>query len=309
MRNKMVYIIFLLFLLITIPYVITIFIDQGEKEEKLEKYESGYKIVDGEKIIDLEEYLLKILPGQISMDQKENTLKAQTVILRTDVIRRMGKKRKISKNQLPYPSSEDEQYKRKLGNRAYESMDQKRKKAVSETKGQVIVYKDQLIKPYFHEVSIGVTLDAREWFGKDIPYIKEKESLSDIESKDYMTVKVLSYDQIQNILKVNHKKDIKIEELKKNLKPSRTTKNGYVKEVNAGGVMVTGEAFAKWFHLSSNNFYFERYKGKVRVICLGKGSGLGLSQYGAEQLSKKGRTYKKILNYYYPNTRIKNLYE
>lgn len=306
MRNKMMYIIFLFFLFITIPYVITIFIDHGEKEEK---YESGYKIVDGEKIIDLEEYLLKILPGQISMDQKEDAVKAQTVILRTDVIRRMGKKKKISKDQLPYPSSEDEQYKKKLGNRSYESMDQKRKKAVSETKGQVIVYKDQMIKPYFHQVSIGVTLDSDEWFGKDIPYIKEKESLSDIEAKDYMTIKVLSYDQIQNTLNLHNVKGIKIEELKKDLKLSRTTKNGYVKQVDAGGVIVKGEAFAQWFHLSSNNFYFERYKGKIRVVCLGKGSGLGLSQYGAEQLAKKGRTYKKILNYYYPKTRIKNLYE
>ena len=61
--------------------------------------------------------------------------------------------------------------------------------------------------------------------------------------------------------------------------------------------------------LASNNFYFEQYKGNLRIICLGKGNGLGLSQYGADQMAKQGKTYQKILKYYYPKTMIQKLYE
>ena len=73
--------------------------------------------------------------------------------------------------------------------------------------------------------------------------------------------------------------------------------------------MIKGEDFADWFHLASNNFYFEQYKGKLRIICLGKGNGLGMSQYGAGTMANTGKSYKKILKYYYPKTMIQKLYE
>ena len=100
-----------------------------------------------------------------------------------------------------------------------------------------------------------------------------------------------------------------INRLEKNLRIGRTTKNGYVRQVYADSLMIKGEDFADWFHLASNNFYFEQYKGKLRIICLGKGNGLGMSQYGAGTMAKTGKSYKKILKYYYPKTRITNLYE
>ena len=107
-----------------------------------------------------------------------------------DLIRKMGRSKKIKMESIQYQVYKDEQYKNKLGDRAYEIMDQKRKKAVKETIGKVITYKGALIEPYFHAVSVGMTLDASEWFGKKIPYLRQKESLSDIESKDYMSIKM-----------------------------------------------------------------------------------------------------------------------
>ena len=272
MRYKMIYILFLIFLLITIPYVITVFLSQQDKNIQFENYDSGYQVISGNDKDDLETYLLKILPGQISMDQENEAVKAQAVILRTDIIRRMENKKQIARQKLPYTTYENSEYRKKLGNRSYQSMDQKRKKSVSETRGKVITYKNKLIEPYFHALSVGMTLDSREWFGKDLPYIREKESLSDIEAKDYMSVKVMSYEKIAGMIKTKTKKDIKINRLEKNL-------------------------------------YFEQYKGKLRIICLGKGNGLGMSQYGAGTMAKTGKSYKKILKYYYPKTMIQKLYE
>lgn len=310
MRYKMTYILFLLFLLTTIPYIITIYINKENKKNiSFENYDSGYKIQDKDQDIDLESYLLKILPGQISMDQEEETIKCQAVILRTDLIRKMDRSKKIKIESIPYQLYKDEQYKNKLGDRAYEIMDQKRRKAVKETIGKVITYKGALIEPYFHAVSVGMTLDASEWFGKKIPYLRQKESLSDIESKDYMSIKTISYQRMQIILEKHMKKKITIQQLQKNLRLLTVTKNGYVKQIKAGSYIISGEDFARWLQLASNNFYFEQYKGNLRIICLGKGNGLGLSQYGAEQMAKQGKTYQKILKYYYPKTMIKKLYE
>ena len=85
MRYKMTYILFLFFLLTTIPYIITIYINKENKKNiSFENYDSGYKIQDKDQDIDLESYLLKILPGQISMDQEEETIKCQALKDRSD---------------------------------------------------------------------------------------------------------------------------------------------------------------------------------------------------------------------------------
>ena len=139
MRYKMTYILFLFFLLTTIPYIITIYINKENKKNiSFENYDSGYKIQDKDQDIDLESYLLKILPGQISMDQEEETIKCQAVILRTDLIRKMGRSKKIKMESIPYQVYKDEQYKNKLGDRAYEIMDQKKSSQRNNRKGDHI---------------------------------------------------------------------------------------------------------------------------------------------------------------------------
>ena len=50
MRYKMTYILFLFFLLTTIPYIITIYINRENKKNiSFENYDSGYKIQDKER--------------------------------------------------------------------------------------------------------------------------------------------------------------------------------------------------------------------------------------------------------------------
>lgn len=54
MRYKMTYILFLFFLLTTIPYIITIYINKENKKNiSFENYDSGYKIQDKDQDIDL----------------------------------------------------------------------------------------------------------------------------------------------------------------------------------------------------------------------------------------------------------------
>lgn len=311
MRYKMSYFFFLIFLFMTIPYLITVSmtIRKEKKEINFETYDSGYKIISGKEEIDLEKYLLEIMPGQISMDYEEETLKAQAVILRTDILRRMGKSKTMKEENLPYQRQSDTELKKALGNKKYEIKDQLRKRCVSDTIGKVLFYGNSLIQPYYHGISVGTTLDAEEWFGKKIPYLKAKDSVRDVEAPEYMTVQNITYGEIVKKLKEKKGKELKVDELKKNLCLKRTTRNGYVKEVQAGTMIVSGELWAEWFHLSSNNFYLEAYDGKVRMICLGKGNGIGFSQYGANEMAKDAKGYEKILKYYYSGIKIKDIYE
>lgn len=312
MKYKMTYIFLALFLFFSIPYLITVFIasKNEEKEIDFDVYDSGYQIeTEDGKEIDLESYLWMILPEQISLDYEDETLKAQAVILRTDIIRRMGKGKKIKEEELPYERISDEKLKEALGSKKYSLRDQARKRAVSETLGETMTYKDDYIEPYFHGLSVGTTLSGEEWFGEGYPYLKEKDSLGDVESGDYMTVSVVTYGKILEKLKDAYHTETTIDQLKESLSVSQATKNGYVKEVKAGETKIPGTLWAQWFSLASNNFYLEPYDGKMRMICLGQGNGLGMSQYGADQMAKEGSGYQEILKYYYTGVKIKDIHE
>ena len=56
--------------------------------------------------------------------------------------------------------------------------------------------------------------------------------------------------------------------------------------------------------LPSACFYFSQLEGRVRITVKGLGHGLGMSQYGANEMAKEGKDYREILNYYYQDIRI-----
>lgn len=309
MRSKLSYLFFLLFLFCSVPYLLTVVLS-GKEETKtvdFQTYSSGYTVTVDGKAMDLEAYLLGVLPTQISMDDEKEALKAQAAILRTDIVRKMGDKKNLSQDSLPYKFESDESLKKKLGEQKYKITDQSRKQAVGETTGQVLTYQGKYIQPYFHGISVGTTLSAKEWFGKDIPYLQEKDSLKDVESPEYMTGIPVTYGQVVTQLEKEKKIKLTVEEAKKSIRVKTKTGNGYVKQVQIGKYVMTGEAWAKCFHLNSTNFYLEPYDGKLRMVALGKGLGLGMSQYGANELAKDGKTYKKILKYYYTGIQITKL--
>lgn len=62
---------------------------------------------------------------------------------------------------------------------------------------------------------------------------------------------------------------------------------GYVTRVRCGSVVLNGEAVRDALGLSSSCFYFSQSDGKIRITCKGEGHGLGLSQYGANELAKR----------------------
>jgi len=79
---------------------------------------------------------------------------------------------------------------------------------------------------------------------------------------------------------------------------------GYVTRVRCGSVVLNGEAVRDALGLSSSCFYFSQSDGKIRITCKGEGHGLGLSQYGANELAKEGKNYREILKYYYQDVKI-----
>ena len=198
------------------------------------------------------------------------------------------------------------------GRKAYLEIKKKLEDASDATFGQVLTYENKYADALYHEVSIGKTVSSEEMYSVAVPYLISVDSSQDVESPDYMDVKVLPYDEVLqkltkadksgNLAKTDKSQNIKI--LKSSLKITKHTENGFVQEITAKDNKWTGEEWKKIFALNSTNFYLENYNGKLRMVTVGKGHDMGMSLYGANALAEKQITAATILSYYYPGTKV-----
>lgn len=79
---------------------------------------------------------------------------------------------------------------------------------------------------------------------------------------------------------------------------------GTVLTVTVGGKEITGQEMRSICGLRSAAFSVEYADGVFTFTTKGFGHGVGMSQYGANEMAKEGKDWKEILSYYYPNTEI-----
>ena len=77
-----------------------------------------------------------------------------------------------------------------------------------------------------------------------------------------------------------------------------------IKSINIGDKTVNGRQVREAFALRSSNFTINICDDKVIFTVKGYGHGVGMSQYGANEMAKQGASYKQILSWYYPNTSL-----
>lgn len=170
------------------------------------------------------------------------------------------------------------------------------KKAVEETKGEVVFSNDKLVELYYTMCCGGVTSNAEDIIGKKLDYIrkvycdkcKERESYRKI-ILDKSTLKVDKEPSFNNDVKNIFSDVVRNEE-------------GRIQSVNILGETLSGEEFIKRLNLKSNKVLFKEEVLNLKV--LGEGLGLGICIEGAQKLAKEGKKYKEIIEYYYTNIRF-----
>ena len=283
-----------------LPGMITLLISGTEKKENTPVSGITIEYDNGEKV-DMEEFLLYMVAGQISLDSEKEALKAQAVIGRTNLLRELNGKTEAKASELSVTYLSPEKFNSSFGERSREETLKKIKQAVEETYGQAMVYEGNYIEALYHQVSIGTTVSAKEYFCKDRPYLAAVESSQDVESEEYMTMKTQTAEEVLQILQKEGKAQLSTKDnILSSLKVLEKTENGYVKTVAVGTETLSGDEWKNLFGLNSTNFYLEEYEDHLRTIVLGKGHGVGMSQYGANALAKEGWDYKAILEKYYP---------
>lgn len=281
----------------------------GKGSDRIENRLMGKEIVielNGlYKSMDVEEYVLGVLPGTIPADYDLDTLKVQAILIRTNVLKEMQEKNTSDAADLSYTYMTVEERIALWGDKNYEKRERLFEQAVADTAGMVIEKEGSLIMALYHEVSIGKTASAKEILGEDISYLQSVESGQDLEAKHYMNLITYSYEEVNALIKekLENTGEEQVAEGDNGQKAAivveESTENGFVKKASVNGTEYTGEEMMQLFELSSTNFYVEEQEGGLRFVCLGKGNCLGVSQYGANCMAAEGYTVEEIIKYYY----------
>jgi stage II sporulation protein D len=280
---------------------------QAGKEPSLKVYIMQEKQV---KEMPFEEYVAGVVAGEIKNDWPEESIKAQAIIARTFVLQFITEKGH-SKYENAHVSTDIEEA------QAWNSgaVNDRIRKAVKETRGQVIVYNGQFARTWFHSNAGGKTATPKEGLNykdEEPPYIQVVDSPDmneavEAEAKNWT---------------VKFPKSKVIEALSQAGKPIKDFSSISIGQKGPSGRAVTikldgTEVSAAELRLALGSTDMRStLLDKIalegdHVVMSGKGygHGVGMSQWGAFNMAENGKSAEEIINYYFKNINIVKMWD
>ncbi len=299
----------------------------GQTAEKLEiRAGGGFVFVDGKpyrneitvvpqaggclviNTLDIEKYLAGLINKEMLPGWPMEALKAQAVAARSYALYQMDHRT----NELYdlESSTQDQVYE------GARSESPRSNRAVEETRGEVLSWKHETIKAFYHSDCGGHTESAREVWGTEYGYIspvtcpfhakqsvrrswRTHFSLAELERKLKNVVGLLP----RGFFGISHiyagPKDL-----------SNRVRAVLVADASGKTVKIPANAFRNALgntRVKSTAFSLTASAGKVNIAGEGFGHGVGMCQLGAKVLAQSGRNYRAILSYYYPLAKLERL--
>lgn len=248
--------------------------------------------------LELEEYLIGVVSGEMPASFNIEALKAQAIVARTYALKR------ISQNKVLTDTTSTQVYKdndelKNIWKNDFNKYYEKVKNAVMSTKGMVLMYNNNYIDAVYHSTSNGMTEDAIYVWGYSVPYLKSVESKTDVNVSSYKKEVTFTLEKLSKLLNTTITKDTTFI-LERN-------SSGRVSNVKVNDLEIKGTTFRTLLGLRSTDFVIELNEETAKITTYGYGHGVGMSQYGANGMANKGYTFRDILNHYYQNTFIKSI--
>lgn len=250
----------------------------------------------GVNFIEIESYLRSVVPAESYASWPLETLKAQAVAART-----YAYYQKLHRSKRPYDMVDNE------GDQAYAGTKRERAstdKAVSQTRGQILVHKGRPILAMYSANSGGYTAEAAAVFDMRKEYLiahPDPESL-----KGKMATWTRRYSRVDIEYKLNR---IGIREKGlRNIVPVKTGPSGRIIKVRlqfdtGSRVFRTRTTLRRALKLPDILFKIIRDDDKYIFEGGGYGHGVGYSQWGSAVMGK-WKPHVRILEFYYPGTRL-----
>ena len=248
-----------------------------------------------------EEYIKGVVAGEMPATFELEALKAQAVASRSYAMYQMTATKDKDYDVLNTTANQvyltDQELKNNWKNE-YEQKINKINKAITETTGEYLTYKGQIVNAMFFSTSTGKTENSEEVFVSALPYLRSVDIKWDEASPVYTDTYTFDLKDFYSKLSLPYNENLKIEITAK-------TSTGRIKKLKINDQELNGRDFATKLSLRSNYFTITQNNDKITINTKGFGHGVGMSQYGANGMAKEGYKYDQILKHYYQNTEIK----
>lgn len=254
--------------------------------------------------IPLEMYLKGVVPSEVSKTWRQEALKAQAVASRT-----------YAYYHLSNPA--DPLWDIPLGRQAYRGVDAENPRtswAVDVTYGQVLTFKDKVFPAYFCAVCGGYTEESEAvWRSKSRKDMPSTVRCTFCRNSDYFWWEY----EITNsrTLKRFNANGYKFKVISK-VQPG--VESPFFPRLRSVFVFADGERHSIPVNEFRKILNYNRIRSSIfSVKPTGKGflfsgngwgHGVGMCQYGAKTMAENGMSFKEILQFYYPSTRLKKVY-
>jgi stage II sporulation protein D len=253
--------------------------------------------------MELEEYVSRVVLGELSTSFQTEAMKAQAVATRTYTLRCIEKGNKhpqgavCTDHRCCQAYKEPEAY---LEDGGTESGLDKLIDAVEQTRGQVLYYEDALINATYFASSGGQTEDAVAVWGAEYPYLQSVESPGEEDCGYFGNQVGFTSKEFQD------KRGQSLQGKPQDWFGMVTyTDSGSVELIRIGGKLYTGVEIRRLLGLRSTMFTVEIHDDSIQFTTNGYGHRVGMSQYGADAMASGGSTYQEILAHYYQGTELK----
>lgn len=257
--------------------------------------------------MNLEEYVLGVLAGEMPSSFHLEALKAQALAARTYTL--MKARVYGGKGCDKHPGADictDFAHCQAFEDpKSIKYNYDKYKQAVLDTKGEVIVYDDSLIQAVFHSTSGGKTENSEEIWTNKVPYLRSVVSEFEEASPKLTTnLNIKVNDFIAAMKKIDSQVQLNSKSIQKQIKILDRSEGGRITHLSVGGKVLSGTAVRGALGLNSSNFNISYQGDTMKFTVLGYGHGVGLSQYGADGMAQKGSEYDEIIKHYYQGVEI-----
>lgn len=263
--------------------------------------------------VKIEDFLVQAVLGSVSPDAEDELLQAQAVLMYTYIL---GKREsRAASTDLPNNCDigrDSQKYLHLVSwEEAKELFDDKAviytkkvKAAVKACLGEYLSYDGKPIAPAYCFSCGGRTESAETVLGENLPYLQSVECGYD---KECVSEAVFTADEIFASLSMGEKPITLLGDPEQWLVISESTESGYVVNVSIdGSESISGVELAELLGLPSAKFTlsysgeFSRFSFKI----YGAGHLMGLSQFGGNEMAKKGAKHKEILAYFFTGTSL-----
>lgn len=247
--------------------------------------------------LDLEEYVIGVVAGEMPASFEIEALKAQAIAARSYALSKIETSTESYDlvtditNQV-YITTEDMQEK---WGEDYDFYYDKIKNAVSATKNLVMEYEGDVISAYYFAMSNGSTEDVSLVFGESRDYLKSVDSSWDESVKNFSVTTTFTKEEFCSKLSIDCS-NITIGAI------DRSSTNR-VNTIVINDKEFKGTTLRTLLGLRSTDFTID-IADDIKITTKGYGHGVGMSQYGANEMAKNGASYEEILNHYYKDIDI-----